>query len=182
MTVLAESGTDDEGVDMKNALRWIGELDHPFYDDERQRFIWYEASTIAFQVFVFANIGLAGAMLWIGGAEAVPYALAVFLVQTIGVSLAVWYATSNYAEYVPKPGEVMSGRNMLYFAFVIFAGGGFVRALLDFEGGGDGAPDSFFGGAAQGAIFGIIAVPFIVGFVIAYKRRHVVKEEDLDEF
>lgn len=166
---------------MKNALRWIGELDHPFYDDERQRFIWYEASTIGFQLFVFANIALAGVMLWIGGAEAVPYALAVFVIQSVVVAVALSYAKANYAEYVPKAGEILSGRNLLYLGFVLFAAAGFVRALLDFEENG-GPADSFFGGSATGFIIGLVIAPFIVGFLIAYKRREVAEQDELDEF
>ncbi len=175
--------SSNEGEEMKNALRWIGELDHPFYDDERQRFIWYEASTIALQVLLFANVALVGAMLWIGGAEAIPYALAVFVVQSVAVLIAVAYAKSNFAEYIPKPGEVASGRNILYAAFVLFAGGGFVRALLDSQAtGGEGAADSFFGGAASGAIIGIVIAPFIAGIVIISKRRKQAQEDELDEF
>lgn len=172
----AESGSAER------ALRWMGDLDHPFYNDERQRFIWYEASTIAFQFFLFANVAVAGLMFWVGGAQALPYGLAVFAVQAIAGIVAVNYANSKYVEYVPKPSELMSGRNLVYGALVLFAGSGLVRALLDIETTSDGSSSgSFIEGAAQGAIVGIISMPIVIGLVIFVKRRKADREID-DEF
>ena len=65
MTAMTTQGDGDGTPSGERALRWIGDLDHPFYDDERQRFIWYEASTVGFQLFSFVNFFLVGAMLWI---------------------------------------------------------------------------------------------------------------------
>lgn len=112
-------------------------------------------------------------MLWTGGAQAVPYAIAVMAVQSVGASVAINYVQTNYAEYVPKPSEILRGRNLLYGGLVLFLGGGLFRALLDLDvGSGDGGADSFFGGAVPGAIAGLISAPVILGIAIFLKRRN----------
>lgn len=169
---------DRSAVD--RSFRWIGDLDHEFYDDERQRFIWYEASTIAFQFFLFANVATAGAMFWIGGSQALPYGLAVFAVQAVAAIMAINYAEANYAEYMPKPSDLSSRRNVLYGTLVLFAGSGLIRALLDIEATSDGSSSgSFISGAAQGVIAGIISMPIVIGLVIFLKRRN--KQGDFGE-
>ena len=41
---MAANHTTPDRSTFDAALRWIGDLDHPFYQDERQRFIGLDAS------------------------------------------------------------------------------------------------------------------------------------------
>lgn len=177
------AGNSGEASTADRALRWIGELDHPFYDDERQRHIWYEASTIGFQLFLFVNLALAAAMLWIGGRPALAYAIPLFVVQQFAGFPAVYYAKKRYAEYVPRKGEIFSGRNNLYFFLLLLFVGGIVRALFDAPTSpGSSAPDSFFGGFGEGLLFGLPVAVIVGFFVIAKKRKQADEEEALGEF
>ena len=58
----------------------VGDLDHPFYEEERQRDVWNEACAVGLQVALWLGLALAAAMVWLGGSTALPYALAVFAV------------------------------------------------------------------------------------------------------
>ncbi len=62
MTMTVERQHKASGVD--GALRWIGDLDHPFYQDERRRFIWYEASAIGFQLMLSSQFLIGGIASW----------------------------------------------------------------------------------------------------------------------
>ena len=174
MTMTTEtSGTE-------RTLRWIGDLDHPFYSDERQRFVWYEASTIAVQLFLFANVFLMGLMMWVGGSEGLPYAFAIFVVTMAIVSVAQQYAKARYAEFVPKKEDLVSNRSKLYFAVLFFMITGMIRAVVDVEEGDtlgflfDGAEVSIAVGAVAGVGAGISA--------LAWKRRKLEQAEEADEF
>ena len=169
----------------ERALRWIGDLDHPFYNDERQRFVWYEASAIAFQLFVLSTSALVGAMLWIGGSEAFPYAIAVLVLHWTIALVAFNYAKRNYAEYQPQRSDLTSRRGWLVLALSAFLGSGIVRALSD--GSEDGLlPDSFSeaAGFAVGfaSVVGAVAgVSFAMKWYAA-KTAKAEHESELEEF
>ena len=94
----------------EKALRWIGDLDHPFYDDERQRHVWYEASTVGFQLFFFVNLAVLGAMAWIGGTASLPYVWPALVAQFAVASVVIGYARRKYAEYIPSTKDLASGK------------------------------------------------------------------------
>ncbi len=160
-----------------NALRWIGDLDHPFYDDERQRFIWYEASAIGFQLFMFVNLFLVGAMLWVGGYGAMNYAFAVLMANNVAVVAATSYAKNNYAEYKPTKGELLGrSRSKLLLPIVAFMAAGFVRALVFDRPDSETPSDSSFGVAeAIGFAFPIV---LLVAFGVIFHRREKAKEQE----
>ena len=107
-------------METERALRWIGDLDHPFYDDERQRFIWYEASTIAFQLSLFANVAVLGVMVWIGGSDSLPYIWPPFIIHNAVALVGIGYAKKKYAEYIPSLDELITARMGLYLLLLIF--------------------------------------------------------------
>jgi len=49
------------------AARVVGDLDHPFYAEERRREVWNEAPAVGLQTLLWGALGLACAMAWIGG-------------------------------------------------------------------------------------------------------------------
>ena len=125
------------------------------------------------------SLAVVGVMLWFGGAQALPYGLAIFFVQAVAGLVAIGYAKAKYAEYLPKPSELISPRNLVYGALVLFAGSGFVRALLDIETSPDeSSSGSFIEGATQGLIVGLVISPIVIGIATFLKRRKV-DEEDL---
>lgn len=58
----------------------VGDLGNPFYREERQRDVWNEASAVGLQVALWLGLGAAAAMVWLGGAPALPYAVAILVV------------------------------------------------------------------------------------------------------
>lgn len=183
---MAIDGSSKDGAGTERALRWIGDLDHPFYKDERNRFVWYEASAIAFQMFLIVNLFLVGAMAWIGGASALPYAFAVMVVNGVVAITATTYAERRYAEYIPERADFLRGRGVLGMALLIFVSTGFFRAIADVE--KPAADGGFGGGFLEGAYWGMIALPVIVPVAVAatilLKRKRLAADEidERDEF
>lgn len=64
----------EQGVFMRVASA-IGDLGSPFYDEERQRDVWNEASAVGFQAMLWSSLVAANVMIWVGGAAASPYTL-----------------------------------------------------------------------------------------------------------
>lgn len=118
-----------------SASETIGDLDNPFYDDERQREVWNEASAVGFQVMLWLALAAAAAMVWIGGAPSLPYALTLFGVAGVG-SLVVLAYTRAYRVDAWATTRVNRGRMILLVALITGLVAGVVRAL----------PDNGFGG------------------------------------
>jgi hypothetical protein len=70
----------------------IGDLGHPFYDEERQRDVWNEASAVGFQLMLWLGLAAATAMVWVGGAPALAYAVTVIGVVGTASTVTVVYA------------------------------------------------------------------------------------------
>lgn len=164
----------------EKALRWIGDLDHPFYEDERNRFVWYEASAIAFQMFLFANLALVGFMLWFGGADAMPYAVSLLIVNGAVAITMISYAHKRYAEYVPQARDFVSGRGLTYLLILLFMLGGLIRASIDQEGGLSEFGFSDIAGYAVGLGIGI-GVLFALSSVVNRLRGNGADGNDEDD-
>ncbi len=157
----------------ERALRWVGDLDHPFYNDERQRYVWYEASAIGFQLMFLVNYVAAGLMLWIGGADALPYGLAILIVTIVVAGTVLGYASRRRADYAPDLSDLLRKRGVLVVVINLFAVTGLVRALIDLDDGGEG----FAGGLAEGAIGGVVA-GLAVGAYSLWKKSKGVNEAE----
>ena len=157
----------------ERALRWVGDLDHPFYNDERQRYVWYEASAIGFQFMFLANYAAAGLMLWIGGADALPYGLAILIVTIVVVFTVLGYATRRQADYAPGLSDFLRTRGVLVVVINLFAVTGLVRALIDLDDGGEG----FASGLAEGAIVGVVAGVAVVVYSLWKKSKDASESE-----
>ncbi|MGB2720320.1 MAG: DUF2029 domain-containing protein [Rhodococcus sp. (in: high G+C Gram-positive bacteria)] len=73
-------------------MRFVGDLDDEFYDDERQRDVWNEASAVGFQLFYWAAIIGAAILAWAANTTGVWIALGTLVVATI-----ISYATLGYS-------------------------------------------------------------------------------------
>ena len=151
---------------IERTLRWVGDLDHPFYNDERQRYVWYEASAVGFQLMFLANYVVAGLMLWIGGADAVVYGLPLLIVTIVAALAVLSYASRRRAEYAPDLSDFFRTRGVLVLVVNVIAMTGLIRALVDLDDGGGG----FAGGLADGAIAGAIAGVAVGAFTLWKKR------------
>lgn len=123
----------------------VGDLDHPFYEEERQRDVWNEACAVGLQVALWLGLALSTAMVWLGGATALPYALAVFAVL---VGVTSW-VTIIYAQQlgvrVEDPGGLLRLRLVPYLLLLALFLAGVVRAAPS---------DGFVGGLGWGAVAG----------------------------
>jgi hypothetical protein len=108
----------------------IGDLSNPFYREERQRDVWNEASAVAFQVLIWLHLSAATAVVWIVGADALPYVYT--LIAMIGVAswIAILYATSLGVR-VDSPQRMARGRMVPALVLVVLLVVGMVRAQAD---------------------------------------------------
>jgi hypothetical protein len=72
----------------------IGDLSNPFYGEERQRDVWNEASAVALQVVIWLQLLAATAVVWIVGADALPYVYALLAMMGIAGWVAILYSWS----------------------------------------------------------------------------------------
>lgn len=115
---------------VERGARWIASLDHPFYDDERQRHVWYEASSIGFQLFIQLQLLVAAVTVWIGGdGTAVAYTAGFLGVLGLTSIATLLYTQAKKAEYLPSATDYKSGPVVLYLVLVTAYGLGVVRAL-----------------------------------------------------
>lgn len=138
----------------------VGDLDSPFYDEERDRDVWNEASAVGFQLMVW-GIPIVGAVsLWVARTPALPYAT-VLLVPWVAASIVtVVYAQRRAVD----PGNLealarIPVRLALFAVVLAGLGGGFLWAAPGV--GADSDLDSFQRGAAQGGGAGLVAVTLV---------------------
>lgn len=179
MTSYAMAEESGETSKVDSALRWIGDLDHPFYSDERNRFVWYEASAIAFQLLFLGSYFVAGLLLWIAGASAIPYTLAMFAPALLAALVFQGYLKRHSAEYWPGKNDLVRRRGQFAFVAPVFVLTGAIRALLDWNSSLD---DSVAGGSVDGTIVGVVVGGLAGAAVIAYKSRQQARAEEEDEF
>ena len=128
----------------------VGDLGSPFYDEERDRDVWNEASAVGFQVFLWGLPLVAAASLWILGAGAL---------LPVGLLLALWAAGGGVVlAYARRFGvdpnartPLIAGRRAMFLAVLGLLGTGVVRAALDLEVAGSSPATSFLRGMGQGA-------------------------------
>lgn len=170
-TMEAESGTSNGGLD--GALRWIGDLDHPFYSDERQRFVWYEASAVGFQMLLMVQLIGAGLTLLILGVDALLYVALGVVPTVITAFVVLGYAHRRGAVYEPSSSDLRRSRGLFGFGVALIWGAGVMRVSWELAGEGDEA-----GWFAWDTILGMItgaAAVFGVGYLVIRNQRR--KEE-----
>lgn len=151
---------------MRTAAR-IGDLSSPFYDEERQRDVWNEASAVGFQLQLWLGMVGATAAVWAVGEPAVPYALALLGVTAAASAVVLTYASRlgvDVAHHHLSPSRLVPYL-VLLAAFVA----GLVRAGAPYE--RDGGWGSFRYGLAQGAVVGLVAAGAWFAIVLVRDRR-----------
>ncbi len=146
----------------------VGDLDHPFYEEERQRDVWNEACAVGLQAALWLGLALATAMVWLGGATGLPYALAVFAV-VVGVTswVTVLYA-QQLGVRVEDPAGLLRLRLVPYLVLLALFLTGVVRAAPS---------DGFVGGLAQGAaVGGAVGTLWLLASGLRARRRARTEE------
>ena len=117
-------------------------------------------------------------MLWVAGANALPYTLAIFIPTMAAAFVFQSYLKRNSAEYWPGKNDLVRRRGQLNILAGIFLLSGMLRAALDRSALGGIADSSTGIGMAVGAVVGALAgVAMLV-----YKRTQANKAELEDEF
>jgi hypothetical protein len=116
----AQGGPDGRGDRFDRFATAIGDLDSPFYREERDRDVWNEASAVGFQFLLWGILLAATTAIWVVGEPAQPYVLA--------GSLLVGGASVLVASYAHRRGvdggaaEVLAasrGRVVTYGVLVV---------------------------------------------------------------
>ncbi len=142
----ARDNMQDAGGDgwFVRAAGLVGDLGNPFYSEERQRDVWNEASAVGLQLALWLGLGAATAMVWLGGAAALLYAVALVSVLGVASGVAMLYAQQLDVR-IEDAGRVLRLRLLPYAVLLTFFLLGALRA----------APSGGFGaGFAQGMALG----------------------------
>ena len=124
----------------------IGDLGSPFYREERQRDVWNEASAVGLQVTLWLALASATGMVWLGGADALPYASTV-----LGVVVVASWVTFLYAGAL---GVTIDDASLVRLRLVPYL----VLLVLFLVGAARVAPSGgFLGGLVQGGVWGAAA-------------------------
>lgn len=115
----------------ERSSRWAGDLDHPFYDDERNRWVWYEASAIGFQIALFGSYLAGGVALLVGGIELLPWVLLMMAPAILGGSAVFIHARRHSAEYATTLQDLRSSRGIAALGAILFFAVSVVVAGLD---------------------------------------------------
>lgn len=139
-------GTKPDPVD--RAMRWIGDLDHPFYSDERQRYVWYEASAIGFQLFVLIQILMIGGAMVVIGRASLPYLMFVFPPFVVGTLVAEFYARKHNAPYLIRWSDMRRSRGLLALGIAGLYLAGVLRITFERDAAGNIDPALLIGAIA----------------------------------
>jgi hypothetical protein len=150
------------------AAEAVGDLNHPFYDEERQRDVWNEASAVGLQLMLWLALATATGMVWLGGATSLPYASAVLGVVGVAAGVTLAYA-HRLGVRIDDPAGLLRLRLVPYVALLLAFLVGVLRV----------APShGFFGGFAQGMVWGS-AVALLWMFVSGVRARRRQRPEEV---
>lgn len=122
----------------------VGDLGSPFYDEERQRDVWNEASAVGFQTTLWLGFAAAAGMVWLGGSSALPYVLVMLGVLSVASLASLVYAQRLGVD-VDQASRMWRARMVPFLLLVVFLVVGLFRAA---------APDGFSAGLAWGGAAG----------------------------
>lgn len=155
----------------------VGDLDSPFYVEERDRDVWNEASAVGFQVLLWGAPLVAAAALWISGADALPAVGLLIVLWAAAGALVLAYARRFGVDPNARTSPV-AGRQALFIAVIGLLGTGLLNAGLDLEAGGSSATASFLRGAGQGASVTAAVLSLVVVALLIRERRRPQERSD----
>lgn len=153
---------------VETLMRAVGDLDHPVYADEHHRFVWYEASTIGFQIATLGSLYFGGAMLWFGPADARGWVVAGLFAMGLNSAVVQAYAKRHRAEYAVRARDFVRPRGVLVpLGGVVFISGFLLGADPEW------VSPSLRSGLAVGVATGLVVV--VLGMVL--DRRRIAARE-----
>jgi hypothetical protein len=140
----------------------VGDLQSPFYEEERNRDVWNEAAAVGLQLVLWLSLAAATAMVWLGGAPALPYATTVLAVVGVAAGMTILYAT-RLGVRIDDPRGLLRLRLIPYVGLLVAFFVGVLRV----------APtDGFFGGFVHGLVVGgTVAVLWLLYSSMRARRR-----------
>ncbi|MBM7416294.1 MULTISPECIES: DUF2029 domain-containing protein [Nocardiaceae] len=79
-------------------MRFVGDLDNEFYDDERQRDVWNEAAAVGLQLHAFGGLIAAAVLPWVAGATGAWIALGIIVFGAVVNYAIIGYAKSKNVD------------------------------------------------------------------------------------
>jgi len=162
--------TPSEGADWyTRAGRWLGDLDHPFFDDERQRAVWYEASAIGFQIASLGGYLMGAVVVLVTGH--VQLVIAMMMPIVLASFVVMGWTADNKAEYAAGMDDLRRSRG----AAVAVVAGVFILAI---------AVRSLIDGSALTATFAVAAFVGLLASMVmnrATRKRLEAQEAALDD-
>ncbi|WP_338886503.1 DUF2029 domain-containing protein [Rhodococcus sovatensis] len=151
------------------AMRFVGDLDDEFYDDERQRDVWNESSAIGFQLFYWSILIAAAVLPWASGQTGAWIGLGLLVAATV-----VGCATMGYsaARGVNLYTAARMGRVRGIVVGLLVAVGA-ISVLVTLQPEVYSEPSTWVGGAVGGIVGG-----GAVGAAIWYMRRRNARFEN----
>ncbi|NIL76371.1 DUF2029 domain-containing protein [Rhodococcus sp. B10] len=150
-------------------MRFVGDLDDEFYDDERQRDVWNEASAIGFQLFQWASLIGAAVLPWVSGSTGARVSLGILVTLTVINLLTVAYSAARRVNLYTAA-KVNRVRGLVVAALLAF---GYVSALVKLQ------PETFSDASSwAGGVVGAVAGGGLVGIVIWRMKRRNAKFEN----
>ncbi|NIL76372.1 hypothetical protein [Rhodococcus sp. B10] len=151
-------------------MRFVGDLDDEFYDDERQRDVWNEASAIGFQLFVWTSLIVACLLPLLFGVAGSWIALGLLAVYLTIASTVLAYAKARGIDMYASQ-SLMRVRVLLPCGiYLIAAFSTMITLASEYLDGVGSAP---FVGMALGALIGGLG-----GVYAVMRRRRLVREQE----
>lgn len=148
----------------------VGDLDSPFYDEERDRDVWNEASAVGFQAMLWGLPAVAAVLLWVRPLDAAIPVAALLIPWSAAAVLTLAYARRHAVD--PGGAEALDASPARAATFAVVIAGlasGFLRVGLALD--TAGTLGSFLRGAAQGAAVAFLAVAGWAVIVAIRERR-----------
>jgi hypothetical protein len=163
MSTHDETGHRDDAF-MRAAAR-IGDFGNPFYDEERRRDVWNEASAVGLQLCLWLGLASATVALWVVGGDALPYVFTLLGVVGLAGIVTIGYAERLGVEFEPQ--HIARARMAPYLVLMTVLMAGFAKVGLE-----DWGRDGFVGGFHQGMVVGAVvgSVGCIAGFAVQIAR------------
>ncbi|OZF50927.1 DUF2029 domain-containing protein [Rhodococcus sp. 14-2470-1b] len=150
------------------ALRFVGDLDDEFYDDERQRDVWNEASAIGFQLFQWASLVSAAVLPWVAGSTGAWVGLGILVTLTVINVLTIGYSAARKVNLYTAS-KINRVRGLVVAVVLVI---GYVGALIRVQ------PDTFSDASSwAGGVVGAVVGGGVVGLGVWWMRRRNARFE-----
>lgn len=152
------------------AARFVGDFGNPFYEEERHRDVWNEASAFGFQLALVTALLFSTVCIWLVGRPALPY------VQLgVGLTGAISGATVLYAQRlgvdVLQPQRLNRARMVPMVVLLVVLVAGMLRAS---------STSSWSWSTAAGAVTGAAVAAGALALARQRTRRAALQSESAD--